>query len=142
MVEREESKRRLFSDRFVQDELALLNQYRDIFRDVMKQYLNQHVTLDVTNSFIPAAAAQTHNDDSTELSTTGGVICDFNLEAALESMPLQKFTIEQVENTLNLIQRYRVMPLQVSQHVLAMHPILHELRTGCLLSTYGSKYHV
>ena len=66
----------------------------------MKQYLRQHVTLDVTNSFMPVQ--KPNNEESTELDTAG-VICDFNLEMALESMPLQNFTIEQVENTLNLI---------------------------------------
>ena len=34
------------------------------------------------------------------------------------------------------------MPLQVSQQVLALHPITREPRTGVLLSTYASKYHV
>lgn len=52
LSEREITRRRVFSERFVEEETAQLNQYREIFRDVMKQYLRQHVSLDCTNSFL------------------------------------------------------------------------------------------
>lgn len=45
-------------------------------------------------------------------------------------------------HTLQLIQKSKVLPLQVSQQVLAMHPVTRELRTASLLTTYGNRYHV
>lgn len=78
----------------------------------MQQYINQRVTLNVTNSYFPAKRQPQRNDDSTDESV--GVLCDFKIDEALEKMSLSKFTIEQVENALNLIQCYKLMPLQVS----------------------------
>ena len=34
------------------------------------------------------------------------------------------------------------MPFNVSQQVLAFHPVARELRTGTLLTTYADQYHV
>jgi len=43
---------------------------------------------------------------------------------------------------LNLVKRFKVVPMSVSQQVLAVHPVSGELRTGTLLTTYGDKFHV
>jgi len=47
-------KRRIFSEEFIKEEQQQLNQYREIFRDVMKQYQRQCVTLNVTSSYFKA----------------------------------------------------------------------------------------
>ena len=90
----ETCKRRLFSDAFIKEEQQQLAQYREIFRDVMKQYQRQQVTLNVTSSYFQAKRNRQSNEDSGSTDESAGMLCDFDIEAALENMPLQKFTIE------------------------------------------------
>ena len=54
----------------------------------------------------------------------------------------ENFTEEEILHTYKLVHKSKVMPLQVSQQVLAMHPITRELRTASVLTTYGNRYHV
>ena len=54
----------------------------------------------------------------------------------------ENYTEEEILHTLKLVQKSKVLPLQVSQQVLAMHPVTRELRTASLLTTFGNRYHV
>jgi len=86
-------KRRIFSEEFIKEEQQQLNQYREIFRDVMKQYQRQCVTLNVTSSYFKTKRKRPNNEESGSTDESAGVLCDFDIEAALEHMPLQRFTI-------------------------------------------------
>ena len=52
------------------------------------------------------------------------------------------FSNEQIKRTFLLIQKGQVMPLEVSQQVLALHPARKELRTAQILTNHGDNYHV
>ena len=43
---------------------------------------------------------------------------------------------------MKLVQKSKVLPLHVSQQVLAMHPVTRELRTASLLTAFDNRYHV
>jgi hypothetical protein len=64
LTDRPEVKRRVFSQSFIDDEILQLYSYREIFRDVMKQYTKQRVTLNVTSAFVPS---RNENEESTEI---------------------------------------------------------------------------
>ena len=110
--------RRLFSAQFIEDQKRKLDAHRRIFREIMAQYVQQRVTL---------------NEATGELSA-------FKLDTS--KLLQDNFTEEEIARTYNLIKRAKVLPLQVSQQVLALHPELKELRTATLLTTHDNKYHV
>lgn len=54
----------------------------------MKQYQRQCVTLNVTSSYFQTKRKRQNNEESGSTDDSAGVLCDFNIEAALENMPL------------------------------------------------------
>jgi len=110
--------RRLFSAQFIFEETCKLQRYRQIFREIMEQYGRQRVHLNVIS----------------------GKLSEFKLD--MSKLLQDNFTEEEIEHTLRLVQKAQVLPLQVSQQVLALHPEIKQLRTASLLTTFGHKYHV
>ena len=105
-------KPRRFTDRFIQEEKDKLNNYREIFREIIKAMQQKN--------FLPDS-----NGDLSMLS--------------YDKKP--QFEEEKVKEVLNMIKLYQIAPLVVSQRVLAIHPKTKELRTASILTTDVQSYH-
>ncbi|CDW86505.1 protein always early 2-like [Stylonychia lemnae] len=105
-------KPRRFSDRFIQDEKLKIQNYRDIFREIIKSMQ--------LKTFVP--------DQNGDLSML-----------LFDKKP--QFEEERVKEVLQIIKVYQIAPLVVGQRVLALHPKVNELRTASLLTTDVQSYH-
>lgn len=103
---------RRFSPALIEDERSKLRDYRDIFREILKQMQ--------LKNFVPD-----QNGDFSMLQ--------------YEKKPW--FTEDRIKEVLQIIKEFQIAPLVVGQRVLALHPKTRELRTASLLTTDVHSFH-
>ena len=106
-------KPRRFSDQYIREEKAKIEQYREIFREIFKFMQHKEYVNDYQGEFnVPLFMRNT----------------TFTNEAL-------------VREVASIIKTNQVAPLMVGQRVLAIHPKTRELRSATLLTSDVETYH-
>ena len=131
-------RRFLFSANFIEKETKKLNEFRQIYRDIInlmnkKKELLKFIFIENESKELSSLKSQILYHLSAE---KNGVTRKGKKAYSNSDIAIQK---EKIQNVLEVMRKFKIMPISVQQRVLALHPKTGELRTAKILTAASAQ---